>query len=707
MIQGLLVTALSPPAGGLQGVIHALRLRGPLAAERTAGMLHFLLLVIAVWYALWSVILLPSNPNFGPRLGLAIFYEFGPVLGLLLLRLGRLRAAGVAYLGFVWAFTTVLMLFDGGIRSTSQLHYVTLPILATWILGYGWALRVAAVCLASGLAFASLERAGVSLPHSVQVTPFGIWAVSLQIILIGAVPVGQILQNLRDALAQSQHAEAELQNYKEHLEDLVRQRTAELAEARDQAVAANQAKSIFLANMSHELRTPLNAILGFSGIVRRDAGLSEQHRRDLAIVGSSGEHLLGLIDEVLDMAKIETGAAVVEKASFDLLALVQEIVNMKRVSANAKHLELFLEISPHAPQFVRSDARKLRQVLINLIGNAVKYTEKGSVVVRVNAKRGQSSSPFLLLFDVEDTGIGIAPEDQSRIFEPFVRAHSTLTRNGTGLGLSITRRFVQLLGGTITVESKPGRGSSFRVGMPAETADMSEVLAQTGSGERVVGLEPGQPDYRVLIVEDRRENWFLLERLLQTAGFQVRVAEDGNEAVGVFQDWQPHFIWMDIRLPILSGLEAARQIRRREGGRDVKIVAVTASAFASQRAEVLAAGFDDFVRKPYRLREIFNCMARHLGARYVYGTRPEVDNSRVPTDQRIDDLAALSPGLRDELECAVISLDPTRIAFCVNRISEQNASLGKALTALTVHSAYTPILQALASLKPTIEEAKA
>lgn len=697
------MTDFSALASGPQSLVNAVRLRGPLATDRTARMLHFLLLVIGVWYALWSLILLPGHSNFGSRLGFAILCELGPVLGLLLLRLGSLRSAGAAYLGFTWIFATVRVLFDGGIRSTAQLHYITLPILATWILGYGWALRIAGVCLASSLALACLELAGVSFP-SVRVSPIGIWAVSLQVILVGAVPVGQILQNLRDALAQSRHTETELQTYKENLEDLVRQRTAELAEARDQAVAANQAKSIFLANMSHELRTPLNAILGFSGIVRRDASLSEQHRRDLAIVGSSGEHLLGLIDEVLDMAKIETGTAVLEASSFDLVALVHEIVDIKRVRARAKRLELFLEISPQTPQFVRSDPRKLRQILINLIGNAVKYTEEGSVVVRVDARRSHPSSPIVLQFDVQDTGVGIAPEDQSRIFEPFVRASGMLIRNGTGLGLSISRRFAELLGGTITVESRPGQGSRFRVELPAQAAERSEVPAETGSGERVVGLEPGQPDYRILIVEDRRENWTLLERLLQTAGFQVRVAEDGGRAVDIFQVWQPHFIWMDIRLAALSGLEAARQIRRMEGGRSVKIVAVTASAFASQRAGVLAAGFDDFLRKPYRLREIFECMARHLGVRYVYGTRPRIDSWSLPELLRADDLAALPPGLRNDLESSVISLDPSRIASCVSRISEQNASLAKTLSDLIERFSYTPILRALAGRKSIVKK---
>ncbi|MGH7870162.1 MAG: ATP-binding protein, partial [Candidatus Dormibacteraceae bacterium] len=310
--------------------------------------------------------------------------------------------------------------------------------------------------------------------------------------------------------------------YKEHLELEVKRRTAELVEARDQALAANRAKSSFLANMSHELRTPLNAILGFSAMVSRDSNLSDQQRKDLAVVETSGEHLLDVIDDVLDMAKIETGGITVANASLDLKALVSEIVNMLRKSALAKNLELFLEVSSQVPQFVRSDSGKLRQVLTNLVGNAVKYTEEGSVVVRVDTQLGDQQD-FILILEVEDTGIGIAEENQIRIFDAFIQAGTPRTREGTGLGLAISRKFVQLLGGTIQVESELGRGSRFRVEVPVGRAEASEVASAISPRPQVVGFQPGQPDYRILIVEDQKENWLLLQRLLQTAGFQVRV----------------------------------------------------------------------------------------------------------------------------------------------------------------------------------------
>ena len=604
-------------------------------------------------------------------------------------------------------FATVATALNGGIRSPVQIIYPSLPIVATWLLGYGAALWTAGVCLGSALVFACLELAGVNLARILPVTPVAIWVNLLQGILIGTVPVAYILQTLQNTLAQSRQTQEELQEYKQDLEQLVQQRTSELVEARDQALAANRAKSIFLANMSHELRTPLNAILGFSGMVREDASLSDQNRKDLAIVGTSGEYLLGLIDDVLDMAKIETGRITVGLASVDLHALVHDTVNMLRERAQAKNLELSLETSAQAPRFIRSDAGKLRQVLANLIGNAVKYTEEGSVVVRVDAKPGSDSRCLMLMFDVEDTGIGIAAEDQARIFDPFVQAASTGIRRGTGLGLSISRHFIELLGGTIQLESTPGLGSRFHIEVPVQIADPSEVVAEAANIPQVVGLEPGQPEYRILIVEDQKENWLLLQRLLQRTGFQVRVAEDGGRAVEIFETWRPHLICMDLRLPVLSGLEAARRIRELDGGREVRIVAVTASASASQREEVLATGLDDFLRKPYRPREIFDCIARHLGVRYIYSAGTQTADGDLPLALHPEDLAGLPATLRDELEDAIISLDRERIALLVTRVSDQNAVVGSMLARLNNTLTYTPILHALTAAKTTFTESSA
>jgi PAS domain S-box-containing protein len=404
-------------------------------------------------------------------------------------------------------------------------------------------------------------------------------------------------------ITERKRAETELQIYRDHLEELVTTRTAELAAALDAAEAANRAKSLFLANMSHELRTPLNAILGFSALMQQDSGLTGRDREHLDIINRSGAHLLGLINDILDIAKIEAGRVQMERAPFDLGALFREVTDLMHGRATEKGLQLLLECAPEAPRFVRGDATKLRQVLVNLLGNAIKFTVKGGVALCLGV--GPETVGTRLLIEVEDSGPGIAPEDQTRIFEPFVQA-SLAGQQGTGLGLAITRQFVELMGGRIGVTSPWGQGSCFRVELPIEVAAELEAPGDQGEHE-VLGLEPGQPDWRILIVEDQPENNLLLSRLLEDAGFQVCTAANGLEGIDRFQQWRPHFIWMDRRMPVMDGLEATRRIRALPGGEAVKIVALTASVFAEQRGEILAAGMDDILHKPFQPREIFAC----------------------------------------------------------------------------------------------------
>ncbi len=485
--------------------------------------------------------------------------------------------------------------------------------------------------------------------------------------------------------------EEELRRYKDHLEEEVQQRTADLVLARNAAEAANKAKSVFLANMSHELRTPLNAILGFSNLMRKDPELEMKQRQNLDIINRSGEHLLTLINDVLDMAKIESGRVQLEEVPFDLGSLVRDVTDMMQIRAQEKGLRLLIDQTSRFPRYIVGDEARLRQVLINLLGNAVKFTAEGGVTVRLGTKHNNLAH---LLIEVEDSGPGIAPEDQARVFEPFVQLGEQGVNKGTGLGLTITRQFVQLMGGSLGLESTLGKGSIFRVELPLKQAAESDIVKpDTAQKGEVSGLAPGQSEYRILIVEDQRDNQLLLARLLESAGFKFKVAENGQQSVQMFQEWRPHFIWMDRRMPVMDGLEATRQIRKLPGGKEVKIVAVTASAFQEQRAELIEAGMDDFVRKPYRSNEIYETLQKHLGVRYVYEGMPEPEGEALGLTS--EQLAKLPQALLDEIRDALESLESTRIASALQKVAPYDEALQKSLSGLVENFDYPAILKAL------------
>ncbi len=492
-------------------------------------------------------------------------------------------------------------------------------------------------------------------------------------------------------LTERKRAEQQLRQHKDELEQTVQQRTAELMLARDAAEAANKAKSVFLANMSHELRTPLNAILGFSSLISRDPEFSASQRENIEIINRSGEHLLRLINDVLEIAKIEAGKLQLEISSFDFGSMVRDVVDMMRIRAEGKGLELLLDMTSECPRYITGDEARLRQIVINLVGNAVKFTAQGGVSIRFRTCQNER---LHLQIEVEDSGPGISKEDINRLFKPFVQLAEGGEQKGTGLGLTITRQFVELMEGSVAVESTLGKGTTFRVDLPIELADSADaVLSEPIPHIEIVGLVPGQPHYKILVAEDQYENQLLLSNLMTDIGIEVMRANNGEQCVRIFQEWHPDLIWMDIRMPVMDGKEATQHIRRLPGGDKVKIVAVTASAFMEEQQEMLAAGMNDFVRKPFRFDEIYKCLEKQLGLKYL----TKIDGAKAEDAVVLTPamLAVLPDKLREKLSEDLISLDIDRIDATVEEITRVDAKLGRTLSRMTAGFDYQVILDTL------------
>ncbi|MFS8119564.1 MAG: ATP-binding protein, partial [Microcoleus sp.] len=433
------------------------------------------------------------------------------------------------------------------------------------------------------------------------------------------------------------------------------------------------------ANMSHELRTPLNSILGFTQLMSYEKNLTSSIQERLQIVNRSGRHLLDLINDILDLSKIESGRMTLNLSDFDLTILLTSIEEMFQVKVQSKEVQLIFELAPDIPKFVHTDEKKLYQVLVNLLGNAIKFTNQGSVTLRVKATQRDKTSCHLC-FEIEDTGLGIAPTEIDKLFKVFVQtqAGNNLSQ-GTGLGLAISQKLLKLMGGQIRVKSTLHRGSTFSFEIPVPLPQ-SESLPPESINQKVISLAPGQPTYRILIVEDLEENRRLLVEILTSVGFEVREAKQGVEALSLWESWRPHLILMDLRMPIVDGYTATKYIRECPQSQETVIIALTASIFEEQREKVLMAGFNDFISKPFQQRDIFDKIAKYLGVKYIYEVVEQTPQKKLVETVSVENLSMMPSQWLEQMYQAAYYLDTEVMNELIVQIPESKASLSKALT---------------------------
>ncbi|OIP68702.1 MAG: histidine kinase [Oscillatoriales cyanobacterium CG2_30_44_21] len=621
----------------------------------------------------------------------------------------------------VVAFLSIIVISYLSLYEAQPLEYLLLPPLIWSAFRFGHRITTSLVMFISmAAAIATANRLGIFYKAITESESLLLLQIFMGVISIMTLAILAIVDENKQANLNLQRANTDLENRVIERTFDLQQSESKALELAAKAESANQAKSNFIANMSHELRSPLNAVIGFSQLMMRTTNLPKEHYENANIIHRSGDYLLTLINNILDLSKIEAGKISLNPKTFDLERLLDDIEDMFQLRATNAGLNLVFERRPEVPKYIYTDELKLRQILINLVGNAIKFTQSGSVYVTVersfsdilgDSLIGESNEivpKCWLCFAVRDTGVGIDSAELSNLFTSFSQAQAGREKQeGTGLGLAISRRFVQLMGGDIEVSSELGKGTTFKFQLQAEIAQSLPDLDL--NSKRALAIAPNQPTYKILAVDDKPANCQLLVKLLQPMGFEVRAASNGQEAIAIWDQWEPHLIWMDMRMPVMDGYEATKHIKSTTKGNATAVIALTASVLEEEKAIVLSAGCDDFVHKPFSEQAIFDILAKHLGVKYIYEQTPiyaqtaDLNTAIIEPERLLYILKTMPKAWVIQLYKSALEADRNTSLQLIIDIPIKNSVLEKSLTRIVRNFQFEKLIDLVEPLIPNKE----